>query len=353
MESRRPADHALKAKIMRTLLALSLATPVLATLVLAGPARAQVPPPAAFTVALAPLADEKAVFATVESRNVVPARARIGGTVLELAVDDGDEVTEGQRIAVIGDDKLRLQLRALEAQIAGLTSQLEQARADFARMGALSRNGAVSRQEMEQARTAVDVAASTLDSRIAERGVVQQQIEDGAVRAPTAGRVLVVPLTAGSVVLPGEPVAQIAQGDFVLRLSLPERHAAFVHVGDKVRLDDADLGIGKLTYATVSLVYPRIDDGRVKADATAPGLGGYFVGQRVRVWVSAGTRQAIVVPARMIMTRFGLNFARRRGADGTMDDIPVQRGRDTPSPAMPDGVEILSGLVAGDALVAP
>ena len=34
-----------------------------------------------FTVALRPLADEKAVFATVESRNVVPARARIGGTV--------------------------------------------------------------------------------------------------------------------------------------------------------------------------------------------------------------------------------------------------------------------------------
>ncbi len=29
-----------------------------------------------FTVALRPLADEKAVFATVESRNVVPARAR-------------------------------------------------------------------------------------------------------------------------------------------------------------------------------------------------------------------------------------------------------------------------------------
>ena len=34
-----------------------------------------------FTVAPKAVADEKAVFATVESANVVPARARIGGTV--------------------------------------------------------------------------------------------------------------------------------------------------------------------------------------------------------------------------------------------------------------------------------
>ena len=33
-----------------------------------------------FTVRLEKLTDQKAVFATVESPNVVPARARIGGT---------------------------------------------------------------------------------------------------------------------------------------------------------------------------------------------------------------------------------------------------------------------------------
>ncbi len=346
MEGRRPADHALTAAAMRRLLAVAATT-----LLLAGAARAQTPPP--FTVTLTPLADEKPVFATVESRNVVPARARIGGTVLELSVRDGDEVSEGQRIALIGDDKLRLQLHALDAQIVGLTSQLAQREADMARMDALARNGAVSRQELDQAHTAVDVAKSALASRTDERGVVQQQIEDGAVMAPTAGRILVVPLTVGSVVLPGEPVAQLARGDFVLRLSLPERHAAFMHVGDRVRLDSADLGTGGVGYATISLIYPKIDDGRVMADATAPGLGGYFVGQRVEVWVSAGTRQGIVVPASMLTSRFGLSYARLRGKDGTAIDVAVQRGRDTPSPAMPDGVEILSGLASGDVLVAP
>ena len=36
------------------------------------------------------------MFATVESANIVPARARIGGTVVQLAVQQGDRVEQGQ-----------------------------------------------------------------------------------------------------------------------------------------------------------------------------------------------------------------------------------------------------------------
>jgi hypothetical protein len=34
-------------------------------------------------------------------------------------------------------------------------------------------------------------------------------------------------------------------------------------------------------------------------------------------------------------------------------DVPVQRGRALPRPDMPDALEILSGLKAGDVLVRP
>ncbi len=47
-----------------------------------------------FAVAPQTVSDDKAVFATVESRNVEPARARIGGTVAALAVKQGDEVDD-------------------------------------------------------------------------------------------------------------------------------------------------------------------------------------------------------------------------------------------------------------------
>jgi hypothetical protein len=40
-----------------------------------------------------------------------------------------------------------------------------------------------------------------LKSRTAERSVVEQQIAEGKVLAPTAGRVLTVPVTTGTVVL--------------------------------------------------------------------------------------------------------------------------------------------------------
>ena len=36
-----------------------------------------------------------------------------------------------------------------------------------------------------------------------------------------------------------------------------------------------------------------------------------------------------------------------------MIDVPVQRGQPHPTPDMPDGIEILSGLRAGDVLVGP
>ena len=83
---------------------------------------------------LRPVADEKAVFATVESISVVPARGRIGGTVVQLNVREGDPVTRGQAIATIGDEKLALQMKSLDAQIDALQAQSSQAQIDFTRI---------------------------------------------------------------------------------------------------------------------------------------------------------------------------------------------------------------------------
>ena len=68
------------------------------------------------TVTPRQVADEKAVFATVESISVVPARGRIGGTIAQLSVREGDPVKRGQPIALIGDEKLALQLKSLDAR---------------------------------------------------------------------------------------------------------------------------------------------------------------------------------------------------------------------------------------------
>jgi RND family efflux transporter MFP subunit len=306
-----------------------------------------------FTVAPATVGDAKAVFATVESANVVPARARIGGTVAELAVKEGDEVVRGQVVGIVGDDKLVLQMKSLDAQIAGLDAQLAQAQTDLARAEDLFAKGTVPRINLDQARTAFNVAGNSHRSRVAERSVIEQQLSEGKVLAPTAGRVLKVPVTTGTVILPGEPVASIAEQNFVLRLRVPERHAGFLKPGDPVRVDGEELGASAPLAGTIKLVYPQVEDGRVVADAAVEGLGDYFVARRVRVWLSAGERRAIVVPAGYVATRFGIDYARVRVDGDRTSDVVVQRGRGVPRPDMPDGLEILSGLGAGDVLVKP
>ncbi len=327
---------------MRRLMILSLFA-----IVASGGARADV-----FAVASRSVADEKAVFATVESISVVPARGRIGGIIVELNVREGDPVTSGQAIAAIGDEKLALQMKALDAQIGALQAQSDQAQIDFDRIQGLVDRGILPRVKLDEARTALNVAQNGLRARTAERAVIQQQLSEGQVLAPAGGRVLKKLVAVGSVVLPGDPIAMIAQQDFKLRLRVPEHHARFLKAGDKIRVDGAEFGDQTSKAGVIDLVYPQIEDGRVIADATVTGLGEYFVGDRLRVWVSGGTRTAFVIPSSYVTTRFGIDYVHIRRGDQTID-APVQRGRDLPSPDLPNGIEILSGIHVGDQLVQP
>jgi RND family efflux transporter MFP subunit len=317
------------------------------------PPKPATPPPQAFIVRISTISDEKSVFATIESQHVVPARVRTGGTILEVKVRQGDRVNQGEVIASVGDEKLALTLNSYGAQVQAAQAQLAQAQIEYMRAQRLMAQQAIARSMLDSARTAFNVASSNLKSIMAQRAVILEQQKQGLVLAPTAGRVITVPVTAGTVVMAGDVVATVAEQNFVLRLQIPERHARYLKVGDPVRLDGTDLGLAGPRFGTIDLIYPDVQNGEVVADAIVPGLKDYFVGQRVRVWVPAGKREAIVVPAHLITTRFGIDYARVwRPADGTID-VPVQRGQELPRPDLRDGLEILSGLEPGDRLLAP
>lgn len=272
---------------------------------------------------------------------------------MQLSVQKGDHVEQDQVVAIVTDEKLALQIKSLDAQISGLEAELAKTKIDLDRAQELFAHGTAAKATLDAAQTAFNVATNSLKSRTAERSVIEQQIAEGKVLAPAAGRVLTVPVTTGTVVMSGEPVATVAEQNFVLRLHVPERHARFLKVGDRVRIDREDLGGGGTEFGTITLVYPQIEDGRVIADARVANLGDYFVGERIRVWVSAGDRTSVIVPGSFIVTRFGIDYARVRKDDQTVIDVPVQRGRAMPRPDMPDALEILSGLKGGDLLVRP
>lgn len=294
------------------------------------------------------IADEKAVFATVESVDLAPARTRIGGVVGELRVDEGDAVEAGDVLAVVVDERLAPRIGAINASAAALEAQWAQAREDLRRAQDLFDRGIFPQARLDEAATAVDVLENQLAASRQERAVLVQQSREGDVLAPAAGRVLSVDVTAGTVVMPGEGVATIAADLYVLRLRLPERHARSIRAGDAVRIGDASLWEGVASSGFIRQVYPQIQDGRVVADAMVEGLGDYFVGERVRAYVAVDQRSAILIPPEFLTTRYGVDYVRLEGADGAVRDIVVQVGRETP-----EGVEILSGLAGGDVLVRP
>ncbi len=299
-----------------------------------------------FEVRTTSIDDLKAVVATVEPVRQLVARARIGGTIVQLGVREGDRVQAGAEIARVVDQKLALQMQALDSRIKSLQAQRDQARIDFDRVSELLRRGVSTQAQADQARTSLDVATRNLAALQTDRDVIVQQTAEGAVIAPAAGRVLTVPVSAGRVVMPGETVATLAEDKYILRLQLPERHARFMHVGDKVLI--AARGLEESRQATASgvvrLVYPEIAGGRVVADVEVPGLGDYFVGERTRVYVSAGQRTTLIVPHNAIYERAGLSFVRLKGGV----EIVVQKGE-----TRPEGAEILSGLKAGDIVQTP
>lgn len=290
--------------------------------------------------------DRKAVIATVEPVRQLVARARIGGTVAELKIREGDVVAAGQEVARIVDQKLSLQLQAIDSRIKSQQAARDKAKLDFDRASELMRRGVSTQAQLDQAKAALDIAERNLQAIKSDRDVIVQQSAEGAVLAPGAGRVLTVPVSQGRVLLPGETVATIAQDQYILRLQLPERHARFMRAGDKVLMAarGQEGGLKAAQEGKVRIVYPEITGGRVVADVDVPGLGNYFVGERTRVYVSTGKRETIVVPAPAVFERSGVKFVRLKGGG----EVVVQTGETTPA-----GVEILSGVADGDVLLTP
>lgn len=312
-------------------------------------------PAAEYTVRATQRPDLKAVFGQVESRDLVPARARLGGTIISLAVEEGSAVKAGDIVAVVVDDKLALQLGAIDARLKALDAQLRNATDDRDRAQKLFESGVVPKKQIDAYQTAVDVLTNQRAAAVAERSVLEQQRTEGEVIAPAPGRVLSVPVTKGSVVMPGETIARIAGGGYFLRLSLPERHAAHVKEGDKVIVGsrgmtdltgDAPAGQGRIVK-----VYPEIQGGRVLADVEVSGLGDFFVGERTRVWIPVDQRRLVAIPADAISTRAGVDYVRLDLGPGEMD-VPVIIGEafDENGKRL---VEVLTGLSDGDKVVLP
>ncbi|TJW06429.1 MAG: efflux RND transporter periplasmic adaptor subunit [Mesorhizobium sp.] len=306
-------------------------------------------PALAGTLTLAPatITEWKAVYGRVEARNTIPARARIGGVIVDLVVTEGEMVKAGQKIATVQDDKIAFQIAALNAELRALQAQLETAGSELARGQTLVDKGVITVQRLDQLRTEVDVARNQLAATEAQRSVVVQQGAEGDVFAPGDGRVLTVPVTRGAVIMAGEVVASIGSGGVFLRLAVPERLAVMLEEGAAIRINAS----GKDAAGRLAKIYPQIDNGRVIADVEVDDLDTDFIDARVLVELPVAERSALLVPSSAVVTRSGIDFIRTVAAGVEAERAVVLGERMTRTDG--DYVEILTGLAPGDVVITP
>ena len=261
--------------------------------------------------------DVAAEIATVDQAQVL---ARIPGILTSLSVREGDLVRKGQVIGRIVDSQLGYQSGAYGAQAAAAQAQAAQAAAELERVRFLNQNGVYAKARLEQAQAAASAAQAQVRAAQAQQAAVGAVAGQGALVAPADGRVLRADVPAGAPVAPGMPIAVITAGPTIVRLTMPESLAGKVFPG-----------------------------AQVMADVDMPGIDNSTIGRRVAAKVETGARKALLVPANYVTSRYGIDYVTVLAKDGSAAQVPVQTA---PSPES-GKVELLSGVAAGDTLIAP
>lgn len=152
----------------------------------------------------------------VTPRRRATVAAKITGRVNEIFAEEGMRVQAGQVLATLDDSDARARLLSAEAErnataatLADLRVNLANAERDRRRWEDLWKDGAVSEQSVDQARTAVEslrarIALAHEQVRAAEARtkVAEQDLENTVIRAPFAGLVVSKDAQRGEIVSP-------------------------------------------------------------------------------------------------------------------------------------------------------
>lgn len=165
----------------------------------------------------------------LEARESVTIAARVEGPITRVSADLGDHVRVGRPLASISPTDYQAHLAQAEADLA-------QAQSDLARLEGVARPEAVSRQQVEQARTKVALAQ-------AQRALALRQRADASIRAPFTGTVARRYISPGAFVRLGTPLFDfVSDGNLRLTLDVPERYVRQVVVGSTVNVLPDEVG---------------------------------------------------------------------------------------------------------------
>ena len=208
------------------------------------PPAATVPPAARYVAALG-YVEPRGQVRRLAGANSSAAAARVA----QLLVKEGDNVVEGQALAVFDSvPRLRAERQVLQARLASLARQLEVSRNEEKRYGDLAARGAVSHDSLDQRRRATEQLAGSHGEAKAQLQVVDADLEDGVLRAPMAGTVLKI-LTREGERPSNSVVLELGQTDFMeVVAEVYETDVSRIRPGQQARITSEHGGFaGELT----------------------------------------------------------------------------------------------------------
>jgi len=159
----------------------------------------------------------------VEARVQSDLGFRVAGKILERSVDVGQRVKKGQILMRLDSVDLKLSFAAQQANVEAARAKYTQARKDEARFAGLINSGAVSRQEYDHARAALDSAKAQLEAVEAQARVSNNSSEYAVLLADADGVIVRTLSEPGQVVAAGQTVIQLAHdGPREALINLPE-----------------------------------------------------------------------------------------------------------------------------------
>jgi membrane fusion protein, multidrug efflux system len=276
------------------------------------------------------------VSGVVEPIRTVGVNSQVSGTLLQVAVEEGDLVRRGRALARVDDRELRAQFEAADAAHQVAAAAYERARQ-------LRDRRVITLPEYERERTAEAAARAQLDQ-------VRTRLAHTVIDAPVDGVVTEKHVETGDLVGPQTRLFTIADiSALVVRVGVSELDVVQIAVGDPVTVH-LDAFPGRSFQASVRRVFPTADPATrlvpvevalqdPRADAVRPGF-------LARVTFAVGVHHGVLlVPAAALV-----------GGGGTQSVFVLDNGtvvrRTVDTGLTSEGrVEIVTGLRAGDLVV--
>ena len=319
--------------------------------------------------------------ATLEAVNQVQLAALADGRVVELPVEEGQQVEQGEVLLRLSSDERRAELIRAQAELsrrradlAAVKADLERDQRSYERHSYLAKEGAVNELELDSYRASFLASQAKLEANKdlveaaeASLGVARTRLDHKTVRAPISGQVSDLSVKLGDVVKERDPFTSIVRNDrLYTQITIPVTMAERTTPGLPVWLLDPTNGT-ELAQGELKFVDPDVKVATqgllAKAEFNNPG-NRLRSGMRVRTLVGFGSSQQLAVPFDAVIRSAGQSFVYVIGPAGELnakqrqhfselnDDTPVAIKRAvTLGPLQNSCYPVLSGLEPGEQLV--